>query len=400
MKLPSALTCIGLAALVTITTGCGKKSASQQAQQQMPPPQVGVVVAKATSVPLVQELVGRLSSVRTADVRARVAGVLEKRVYTEGSDVKQGQLLFKIDPTPLRATLNAQLANLASAQATYTNNHVAAERARSVAQKGFLSKADVDNAAAAERTAAAAVKQARANVDSAKINLGYADVTAPISGHSGQQQVTEGALVGQGEATLLTTIEQIDPLYVNFSQAVGALDKVRREAASGKVTLVDRNKAKIELLLPDGSTYSESGTLDFSDTMVDPATGAVTLRGSVPNPKHQLMPGMYVNVRLTLGELNHAWLVPQLAVQRDEGGPYVFVVGQDGKVAQKRITADTQRGVDWIVTDGLSDGDQIVVSGIQKVKPDAPAKAVPWQPDAAPGAAPKDAAPAAQKKSD
>jgi len=392
MKLNSALVCIGVAA---ITAGCGKSQAPQP--QQMPPPEVGVVVAHAQAVPLVQDLVGRLSAVRTADVRARVAGVLQKRVYTEGSDVKEGQLLFRIDPAPLRATLNAQQANLAAAQATYTNNHVAAERARSVAAKGLLSKADVDAANAAERTAAAAVKQAQANVESAKINLGYADVTAPIAGRAGQQQVTEGALVGQGEATLLTTIEQIDPLYVNFTQAVGTLDQLRREAAAGGVQLFDSNKAKVELQLPDGSAYPQSGTLDFSDTAVDAATGSVTLRGVVPNPDHRLLPGMYVNVHLTLGNLTHAWLIPQLAVQRDAQGAYVFVVGQDSKVAQTRVKTGALKGADIVVTAGLSDGDQVVVSGVQKVKPDAPAKAVPWQPGPAPaGAAPaQTAAPAA-----
>ena len=247
---------------------CGKGQQAGQ-QQQMPPPEVGVVVAKAESVPLRQELVGRLSALRSSDVRARVAGILQKRVYTEGSDVKQGDLMFQIDPAPLRATLNAQLANLAAAQATYQNAHVAAERARSVGAKGLISKADVDNANAAERTAAAAVKQAQANVESARINLGYADVTAPISGRSGKQQVTEGALVGQGDATLLTTIDQIDPLYVNFAQAANILDAVHRAAASGQIELAEKNKAKITLTLSNGSTYDQAGSLDFSDTAVD-----------------------------------------------------------------------------------------------------------------------------------
>lgn len=393
MKLHRVLTGIGLASLIVAATGCGKSA--QQGQQQMPPPAVGVVTAQATSVPLVQELVGRLSAVRSADVRARVAGVLLKRVYTEGSEVKEGQVLFKIDPAPFQAALNAQLANLAAAKATATNNRVAAERARSIAAKGFISKADLDAANAAERTAAAAVKQAQANVASAKINLGYANVTAPISGRAGQQQVTEGALVGQGEATLLTTIDQIDSLYVNFSQAVGKLDALRRAAAAGDVQMFEQNKAKIELLLPDGSEYPESGTLDFSSTAVDAATGAVTLRGVVPNPKHTLLPGMYVTVRLTLGELKHAWLVSPLAVQRDAGGTYVFVVGADGKVVEKRIKAETLRGDDWIVTDGLTDGDQIVISGVQKVKAGEPAKASPWQP----ADAPKNAGAAAPTKS-
>ncbi len=378
---------IGLAVALALA-GCGK--APQQ--QQMPPAEVGVVKAQSASVPLVQELVGRLSSVRSSDVRARVAGVLQKRVYTEGSDVKEGQLLFQIDPAPLRAALNAQLANLAAAQATYTNNHVAADRARDVGAKGLISKADVDTAVAAERTAAAAVKQAQATVDTAKINLGYSSVTAPIAGRAGQQQVTEGALVGQSDATLLTTIDQIDSLYVNFSQAVGALDALRSAAASGKVQMSEPNTAKIELLLPDGSVYPHSGTLDFSDAVVDASTGAVNLRGIVPNPEHNLLPGMYVNVRLTMGDLTHAWLVSQLAVQRDSNGPYVFVVGTDGKVVQKRIKADTLRDDNWVVTDGLADGDQIIVSGVQKVKPGAPAKATPWQPQATGAAAPAQAA--------
>ena len=388
MKLQRAFFRAGSVALVALAAGCGKPP---QQPQAMPPTEVGVVNAQATSVPLVQQLVGRLSAARSADVRARVAGVLQKRTYTEGTDVKEGQLLFEIDPAPLRATLNAQLANLAAAQATYTNNHVAAERARSVAEKGLLSKADVDAASAAERASAASVKQAQANVESAKINLGYANVVAPIAGRAGKQAVTEGALVGQGEATLLTTIDQIDSLYVNFSQSVGTIDDVRRAAAKGDVQLPAKGMAKIELTLPDGATYDQAGTLDFSDTAVDAATGAVTLRGVVPNPQHSLLPGMYVNVKLSLGELKHAWLVSQRAVQRDNEGAYVLVVGQDGKVAQKRIKSDTLKGDSWVVTEGLADGDQVIVSGVQKVQPGAAAKAVPWSPEAnnaPPGAAP------------
>lgn len=385
MKLHSALTWMGAAALAMATAGCGKTQAPQQ--QQMPPPEVGVITVQATQVPLVQNLVGRLSPLRSADVRARVAGVLQKRVYTEGSEVKEGQVLFKIDPTPLRATLNAQLANLAAAQATYANNHAAAERARAVGEKGLLSKADIDAAIAAERTAAATVKQAQATVETAKINLGYADVTAPISGRSGQQQVTEGALVGQSEATLLTTVDQVDPLYVNFTQAVSTIDELRRSAAAGGVQLFDQNKAKIELLLPSGVPYGETGTLDFSDTTVDSATGAVTLRGIVPNPQHALLPGQYVNVRLSLGEHQHVWLIPQVALQRDAAGAYVLVVGPDGKVVEKRVHADTTHGADWVVTEGLADGDQVIASGIQRAKTGQPAKATPWTAPAAATAA-------------
>ena len=381
--------------VAALAAGCGK---APQQQQQMPPAEVGVVTAKAQAVTLTRDLVGRLSATRTADVRARIAGVLQKRVYTEGTDVKQGQLLFQIDPAPLQAALNAQEANLAAAQATWTNNNAAAARARKVADKGLLSKTDVDNALAAERTSAAAVKQQQANVQMARINFGYASVTAPIAGRASQQQVTEGALVGQGEATLLTTIEQIDPIYVNFSQAVGELDLLKRAVASGAVALVEPGKAKIELMRPDGSSYGVSGTLDFSDAAVDAATGAVNLRGIVPNPERSLLPGMFVNVRATVGELKHAYLVPQVGVQRDAQGAYVFVVGSDGKVVQKRIDTYTLQGADWIVMGGIDDGDQIVVSGVQKVHPGAPAKATPWQAPTPNGASAASPPPAAADK--
>ncbi|MBS0571099.1 MAG: efflux RND transporter periplasmic adaptor subunit [Proteobacteria bacterium] len=360
--------------------GCGKAPP----QMHMPPPEVGVVVAKAQAVPLTRDLVGRLYPTRSADVRARVAGVLEKRVYTEGSDVGQGQLLFQIDPAPLKAALDAQSANLAAAKATYTNNHVAAERARSIADKGLMSRTDLDNALAAERTAAAAVQQAQANVETARINLGYANVTAPIAGRAGQQQVTEGALVGQGDATLLTTVEQIDPIYVYFSQAVGELDALRRAQTGGHVALDAANKAKVDIVLPDGTAYAHPGTLDFSDTAVNAATGSVELRGVLPNPEHQLLPGMYVKLRLTLGQITQAYLVPQAALQRDPAESYVLVVGADGKVAKKPVAADAQQGGDFVVTAGLDDGDKVIVSGVQHVRPGAPAKAVPWKPLAAP----------------
>jgi membrane fusion protein (multidrug efflux system) len=375
-----------LIAATALVAGCGKGGAPQQ-QMQMPPAEVGVITVNAQTVPLTRDLVGRLSATRTADVRARVAGVLLKRAYTEGSDVKDGQLLFQIDPAPLQAALNAQLANLAAAQATAQNNHIAAERARSIADKGLISKSDRDNADAAERTSAAAVKQAEANVQLARINLGYATVTSPIAGRAGQQQVTEGALVGQGEATLLTTVEQIDPMYVNFSQAVGELDLLKRAVGAGAVELNGPNKAKVEVMRPDGSPYGISGTLDFSDQTVDPATGAVNLRGIVSNPNHVLLPGMFVNVHVTIGELKHAWLVPQVAIQRDGQGAYVMVLGGDGKVAQKPVDTYVANGADMIVTGGLNDGDQVIVSGLMKVRPGAPAKAAaPQAAGGAPGA--------------
>jgi len=369
---------------VAALCACGKKDAQPPAP---PPVEVGVVAVHPENVPLTRDLVGRLSAYRSSDVRARVAGVLVKRVYREGSDVKEGDLLFEIDPAPLKAALNASLATLAQAQATYTNNHIAAQRARDLVPKGFVSKADVDNAEAAERTAAASVKQAQANVESAKISLGYASVRAPIAGRAGKQQVTEGALVGQGDATLLTTIDQIDPIYVNFTLSVTDLESMRRARAAGRATLADPDKAEIRLTLPDGTLYGESGTLDFSDTTADPATGAVSLRGVIPNKDHSLLPGMYVTIRATLGEQQNVFKVPQAALQRDATGAFVLVVGNDGKIARKDVTTEAAADGNWIVQSGVANGDQVIASGIQRAKVGSPAKGSPWQPGPAPKAA-------------
>jgi len=365
-------------------SACGKKDAPPPAP---PPVEVGVVTLHPENVPLTRDLVGRLSAYRSSDVRARVPGVLVKRVYREGSDVKEGDLLFEIDPAPLKAALNASAAALAQAQATYTNNHIAADRARELVPKGFVSKSDVDNAEAAERTAAASVKQAQANVDSAKISLGYASVRAPISGRAGKQQVTEGALVGQSDATLLTTIDQIDPIYVNFTISVTDLESMRRARASGRATLSDPDKAEIRLTMPDGSLYGEAGTLDFSDTTADPATGAVSLRGIIPNKDHSLLPGMYVTIRATLGEQQNVFKVPQPALQRDATGAFVLVVGSDGKIARKDVTTEAAADGNWIVQSGVASGDQVIASGIQRAKVGAAAKGVAWQPGPAPKAA-------------
>jgi membrane fusion protein (multidrug efflux system) len=368
--LSTPLLCLSLLALAA----CSK----EQGPPQMPPPEVGVFTAQPQSSPLTRDLVGRLSSYRSADVRARVPGVLLKRNYDEGTDVKKGQLLFQIDPAPLKAALAASSAALAQAQATYTNNKITAQRVRELAPKGYVSKSDLDNALAAERTSAASVQAAQANVQSARISLGYADVTAPIDGRAGQQQVTEGALVGSGEATLLTTIDQIDPLYVNFTMSVASMEQMRRAQSSGNVTLAEPDHASVQVTLPDGSAYGEPGVLNFSDTTVNPATGSVNLRATIPNPKHSLLPGMYVTLKANLGQQNKVFLVPQQSVQRDTVGAYVMTVGTDGKVARKDVTTTDMSGGNWVVTDGLKAGDQVVASGIQNVKDGAPAKASPW----------------------
>jgi membrane fusion protein (multidrug efflux system) len=352
-----------------------------------PPPQVGIVVVHAQPVPLTRNLVGRLSATRSADVRARVAGVLLKRLYTEGSDVKAGQPLFQIDPAPLRAALDGALASLAQAEANATNAHVAAQRSRQLLPSGLVSRSDLDNAEAAERSTAAAVQQAKAAVGTARINLGYASVTSPIAGRAGQQGVTEGALVGQGTATLLTTVEQIDPIYVNFDQPAVDIERLRRAQVAGSVTMARGKQVSVQVILADGTPYAHSGTLDFLDVSVDPATGAVALRGIIPNPDHQLLPGMFVGVRLTSGEVNRGFLVPQAGLLRDAQGPYVLVTGADEKVVQKRVTTETLAGPNWIVTEGLADGDRVIVSGTQNARPGITVSATAAPADAPPATA-------------
>ena len=356
------------------------------------PPQVGVVVVHAQPVPLTRNLVGRLSATRSADVRARVAGVLLKRLYVEGSDVRAGQPLFQIDPAPLRAALDGALAAQAQAQASATNAHIAAQRTRDLAPSGLVSRSDLDNAEATERSTAAAVEQAHAAVGTARINLGYATVTAPIAGRAGQQGVTEGALVGQGTATLLTTVEQIDPIYVNFDEPAVDIERLRRAQAAGDVTLARGKQVTVQLTLADGTPYAHSGTLDFLDVSVDPATGAVALRGLMPNPDHQLLPGMFVGVRLRSAEVNRAFLVPQAGLERDDKGPYVLVAGADDKVVQKRVTVETLAGPNWIVTAGLADGDRVIVSGTQNARPGATVAAAPVAAASGDGGEPTDIA--------
>lgn len=364
----------GSLALTALLGAC-----SHEAPPAPAPQEVGTITATPQNVPLAKGFVGRLSAFRTADINARVAGVLLQRTYKEGSEVKAGQLLFKIDPAPYQAALANAQAQLAQAQATYTNDHVNAQRSRELAPKGYISKTDLDNALAAERTSKAAVQAAQAIVQTARINLGYADVTTPIAGRAGEQQVTEGALVGQGTDTLLTTVDQIDPLYVNFTISVGELDELRQLQKNGGANLTAMDQALVKVTLPNGTPYPEPGKLDFSSVNVNPSTGAVNMRAQLPNPQHTLLPGSYVNLTVNLGERHGAFLIPQAAVQRDIQGNYVLVVGKDGKVAHRDITTSGTSGVDWIVTSGLGAGDQVIVSGIQMVQVGATAKATPWQ---------------------
>ncbi len=365
----------------------------QEGQQQPPPPEVGVIVVHPHPVPLVREASGRLAPVRASDVRARVPGVLVKRLYKEGSQVKEGDPLVIIDPAPYRAQLAAAQADLEQAEASAKNASVTAQRNRDLMKQNLVSRMQLDDSEAAERSTAAQVSAARARAQTARINLGYATITAPISGRATQMRVLEGALVGQGEATLITSIEQLDNMFVFFDQPATDFERLQRAQASGNVTLSAGKLAEVRLVRPDGSYYDEKGTLDFSESSVNPTTGSVAFRGRVANPNHTLLSGMYVTVRLTAGTLNNGYRVPQLALQRDGQGPYVLVVDKEGKVLQKRVETVATVENDWVISSGLADGDQVVVSGVQKVQPGGQAKATPA------GAAPADgtAAPAGPK---
>jgi membrane fusion protein (multidrug efflux system) len=331
---------------------------------------------------------------------ARVSGLLLGRIYKEGSEVRPGQLLFQIDPAFYRTQLNNDLGLLAEDQATYVNNRITAERNRKLLPVGSVSQQTVDNADAAERSAAAKVKADEATVESARVNLGYTRVTAPIGGIAGQQQVTQGAIVGSSTSdtgaggTLLTTVEQIDPAYVNFTISAADLMTLRQAQSAGSVALAGEDATTVRIGLPNGSKYGQVGKLDFSDVVVNATTGAVNLRALVKNSQHELLPGMYVTLTVDLGRQNNVFLIPQQALQRDTIGAYLLVVGPDGKVARKDVAADDSLGADWIVTGGVATGDQVIVSGLQAVHEGEPVAASPWKPPAPAASASASAPPA------
>ncbi|HWU76716.1 MAG TPA: efflux RND transporter periplasmic adaptor subunit [Rhodanobacter sp.] len=341
-------------------------------------PQVEVLTARATDIPVTRNYPGRLAATLAAQVRARVTGIVLKRAYKEGSDVKAGEVLFRIDPAPLEATLRAAQGQLAQAEATAHNAKRKAARSRQIGAKGLLAKQDVDDAVAAAAQAAAAVESARANVANARISLGYATVTAPISGRAGVANVTQGALVSPTDTNPLTTVQVIDPIYANFSEPMAEMERLRKAEKSGDLKLTAPDQAHVRIVLPDGSVYAQPGSLDFTALAVDPATGAVDLRGLVPNPDHTLLPGMFVTIRLTLATLHNAFLLPQSAIQRGDRGAYVYVVGNDNKLIQNPVDLGDQHGDDWIVQGGLAAGARVVVSGVQKAQPGETVEPIPY----------------------
>lgn len=375
--LASRLSIVPLVVL-PVLAGCGK-SAAPAAPAAPPPAEVGVVVARAGELGVLTELPGRTEASRVAQVRARVAGILQKQLFREGSDVKPGQPLFRIDDAPYRAALASAQAALARAEANLLQTRAQAERYKPLAEAKAVSEQDYIAAQAAFKQSEADVAAGKAALQTAQINLGYAAVNAPIGGRIGRALVTEGALVGQGEATQLAVIQQIDPLYVNFTQSAAEVLRLRAAIAAGRFKRAgDAGAAPVRVLLEDGSTYPLPGRLLFSDLTVDAGTGQITLRAEVPNPKGALLPGLYVRVQLEQAQASDAIALPQQAVQRSGDGDRVFVVAPDGKVAPRPVKVSLGQDRQWIVLEGLQAGEQVVVDGFQKIRPNATVKPVPW----------------------
>jgi membrane fusion protein (multidrug efflux system) len=351
-----------------------------------------VVTVKTGDVGLVTELPGRLEASRIAQVRARAAGIVQKRLFVEGSSVREGQALFQIDASPYQATLASAQASVAKAQANLMQASTQAERYKPLMEVNAISQQDFVNAQAAQKLAAADVAVAQAAEQTARINLGYASITAPISGRIGRALVTEGALVGQGEFTPMALVQQTDPMYINFTQSAAEVMQLRRAMEAGLLKRAGVQAASVRVVLEDGTEYAQAGKLLFSDLTVDASSGQITLRAEVPNPAGVLLPGLFVRVRLEQAQASNAITLPQQAVTRSPQGDSVMVVGSDGKVAPRPVKVGAQQRGQWVILEGLQNGDQVMVDGFQKLRPGAAVKAVPWQ---APGSPPAKAAAAA-----
>jgi membrane fusion protein (multidrug efflux system) len=365
---------IGIVLMVMLSLIACEKNEAPKAKELV---EVGVVTISSRSLRVITELPGRTSAYLNSQVRARVDGIVLKRAFQEGADVKAGQLLFRIDPAPFQASLASAKAGLLKAQANLESTKALAERYKVLVEGNAVSKQDYDNAVAAAGQSAADIASGQAAVQAANINLGYTNVTAPISGRIGTAQVTEGAYVQANSATLLATVQQINPIYVDLSQSSVDGLRLRREVASGQIKLDGPNQAKVALVLEDGSHYPLYGRLKFTDITVDQGTGSVTVRAIFPNPDHVLLPGMFVHAQIDEGVNQDGLLVPQVAVTHDQKGqPTALVVGDDNKVVLKTLVTGRTEGANWIVQSGLQVKDRVIVEGLQNVQPGQTVKPV------------------------
>jgi membrane fusion protein (multidrug efflux system) len=343
------------AATAALLAGCGHQIPPAAAPE---PPRVSVVTVRAQSVPVSSELPGRVVAYRSAEVRPQVSGIILKRLFVEGSEVKAGQQLYRIDPAPYKATYDSAVAAETSARAL-------AERYKPLVEANAVSKQDYDNAVASRL-------QAQAAVETARINLTYTKVLSPISGRIGRSFVTEGALATANQSTALATVQQLDPVYVDVTQPSSTLLRLRREAAAGLLKQNASGQTQVSLHLEDGGDYAHSGTLEFSEVTVDQGTGSVTLRGLMPNPERLLLPGMFVREQIQEGVRQDAVLAPQQGVSHDQkGNPTALVVGSDNTVELRVLQTDRAVGDQWLVSSGLKPGDRLIVEGLQLVAPGA-----------------------------
>lgn len=354
------------AATALALSACGGKdgAAAQQggaAQQQQRPPEVGVVTVYPQTVSLTTELPGRLESVRTAQVRAQVGGIIEKRLFQEGSYVRAGQPLYQIDSSTYEANLESARAQLASAEATLAKAEADIARYRPLVEADAISKQEFDAAVTTRRSAAASVKAAQAAIKSAGISLRRSRITAPISGFIGQSKVSEGTLVNAGDTTVLATIQQTNPMYVNVTQSATDIMKLRQDIAEGKLQTVD-GQMEVDIKFENGTLYGRKGRLLFADPTVDESTGQVTLRAAIPNEDNILLPGLYVRVLMNQANVSNAFVVPQQAVSRGEKDT-VMIVNAQGGMEPRVVTVAQQQGTNWVITDGLQEGDKVIVDG-------------------------------------
>ncbi len=357
-----------------LTGGCDRK---QEAAPPPATPEVAVVTVQSGPVVLTTELPGRTSPYRVAEIRPQVNGLIQKRLFTEGSDVKAGQVLYQIDPAPFEAALKTAEAALVRSQATLPSIRSRVERYKDLLTDKAVSQQDYDDAASSLNQAEADVQYWTAAAQTARINLGYTRVTAPIDGRIGRSDVTDGALVAAYQPAVLSTLQQLDPIYVDVPQSTTMLLRLQRRLADGHLNGDAANQQKVKLFLEDGSEYPAEGTLQFRDVTVDLATGCFIVRAVFPNPNGVLLPGMFVRAAVTEGVLEQAILVPQQAVSRDvKGNPIALVVGPEDKVEARMLTVDRAIGDKWLVSSGLSVGDRVIAEGMQKVRPGATVKVV------------------------
>ncbi|TSK08205.1 MAG: efflux RND transporter periplasmic adaptor subunit [Geobacter sp.] len=361
-----------------VLAGCGKKQ--QPAGPPQGPPEVGVIEIQPQRVALTTELPGRTSPYLIAEVRPQVTGIIQKRVFTEGSDVKAGQVLYQIDPATYQAAYASAKAAEARAEANVLPAKLKEERFRELVKINAVSKQDYDSAYAALKQAEADVASAKAQVESARINLAYTRVTAPISGRIGRSSVTDGALVTANQAAPLATIQQLSTMYVDVTQSSSDMLKLKQSLAQGLMKRDKGGEARVKLLLEDGTAYPVTGTLKFSDVTVDQSTGSITVRALFPNPKQTLLPGMFVRAVLEEGVNEAAILVPQRGVTRNAAGQaIVMVVGAENKVEPRPVQVARTVGDNWLVSGGLKAGDKVILEGIQKARPGTQVKMVPFQ---------------------